>query len=126
MSDLTYFFFCRFNFSVYQGKFSLKQKLCAKKFLVRKLRTNQDLGERKADLRNTTPVSLFISEKNKKPRKASLNEFHSEVGSVSESGYLLLRFLFNENRNKSNCGRFMHFQPRSLKLSSLITELKEV
>ena len=77
---------------MYQGKFSLKQKLCAKKFLVRKLRTNQDLGERKADLRNTTPVSLFISEKNKKPRKASFNEFHSDVGSVSESDYLLLRF----------------------------------
>ena len=126
MSDLTYFFFCRFNFSVYQGKFSLKQKLCAKKFLVRKLRTNQDLGERKADLRNTTPVSLFISEKNKKPRKVSLNEFHSDVGDVSESDYLLLRFLFNENRNKSNCGGFMHFQQRALKLSSLITELKEV
>ena len=75
---------------------------------------------------NTTPVSLFISEKNKKPRKASLNEFHSDVGSVSESDYLLLRFLFNENRNKSNCRGFMHFQQRALKLSSLITELKEV
>ena len=38
----------------------------------------------------------------------------------------VIEVFFNENRNKSNCGRFMHFQPRSLKLSSLITELKEV
>ena len=89
---------------VYQGKFSLKQKLCAKKFPVRKLRTNQNLGERTADLRNTKLVSLSISEKNKEPRKASLYEFHSDVGGVSESDYLLLRFLFNENRYKSNCG----------------------
>ena len=75
--------------------------------------------------KHNTGFSFYFWEE-QKAKKASLNEFHSDVGDVSESDYLLLRFLFNENRYKSNCGWFMHFQQRALKLSSLITELKEV